>query len=295
MRTPSRALPLVAVLAISAAPLTLVAAPAMADTGFAPSAVSAMPANGGLSIEWTPGASATSAGVTSYTASVVGGTSASCTSAVGAVPANTCVIEGLANGQVYTVDVVAHGSGGDSTAATVGPSIDTAPTEVPGVPSAVSTTVGNSQIGVSWTAPADNTFNPAYPTSSYAVQGYDATSGSPVSGATCTTSATSCTVSGLTNGTSYVFAVAAKNDIGSGPAGVAASVAPANVPDVQPQLAIPAVVPGDGQATINVSAALADTLSTSFAVVANPGSQSCTVARVGTSLASCVVTGLTNG
>ena len=191
--------------------------------------------------------------------------------------------------------MVAHGSGGDSAATTVGPSIDTAPTEVPGAPTAVSTTVGNGQIGVSWTAPADNTFNPAYPTSSFAVQGYDATTGSPVSGATCATSATSCVVSGLTNGTSYVFTVSAKNAIGIGPAGVANAVTPTNVPDVQPQLGSPAIVPGDGQATVNVSAVLADTLSTSFVVVASPGSQSCTVARVGTNLASCVVTGLTNG
>ena len=80
---------------------------------------------------------------------------------------------------------------------------------VPGAPTDVTATGGNSMAAVSWTAPASN--------GGAAITTYTVTS-SP-DGRTCTTSgALSCSVSGLSNGSSYTFTVTATNSMGTGPA-----------------------------------------------------------------------------
>jgi large repetitive protein len=90
---------------------------------------------------------------------------------------------------------------------------------VPGAPTSVSASAGNTQATVSFTAPAD-TGVPA------GITGYRVTS-SP--GAITATGASSpITVTGLTNGTSYTFTVAAQNATGYGPESSASnSVTPA--------------------------------------------------------------------
>ena len=78
-------------------------------------------------------------------------------------------------------------------------------------PTGVTATAGDGQATVSWTAIPG------------AITGYTATA-SP-GGATCaTTTATSCTITGLANGTTYTVAVAAENAFGSGPAASASAV-----------------------------------------------------------------------
>jgi len=92
---------------------------------------------------------------------------------------------------------------------------------VPGAPTLVSATPGDGQVALTWTAPASDGGGP--------ITGYTATA-SP-GGATCATAGTTaCTVTGLTNGTSYSFTVTATNAIGTGPASNALSATPATVP-----------------------------------------------------------------
>jgi hypothetical protein len=83
-----------------------------------------------------------------------------------------------------------------------------------GAPTSVTATAGNEQATVSWTAPVDNG---GYAITDYAVQ-FSSNSGSTwTTFADGTSTTTTATVTGLTNGTAYVFRVAAVNGAGTGP------------------------------------------------------------------------------
>jgi hypothetical protein len=83
---------------------------------------------------------------------------------------------------------------------------------VPDAPTGVSVVRSGSTATVSWTPPAD--------TGSSAITGYTATA-SP-GGASCTTSGTSCQLTGLSSGTSYTVRVVAANAAGSSASAAAA-------------------------------------------------------------------------
>ncbi len=85
----------------------------------------------------------------------------------------------------------------------------TPPPTLPGAPTGASATGGNASAAVSWTAPASD--------GGSTILSYTVTA-SP-GGQTCTWSSgpLSCTVSGLTNDTSYTFTVRATNAVGPGP------------------------------------------------------------------------------
>jgi uncharacterized repeat protein (TIGR02543 family) len=89
----------------------------------------------------------------------------------------------------------------------------------PGAPTNVSATSnGNQQSVISWSAPSSN--------GGAAITGYTVTANT---GATCTTSGTSCTISSLTNGTAYTFTVTATNSVGTGVASSSASATTASL------------------------------------------------------------------
>ena len=77
----------------------------------------------------------------------------------------------------------------------------------PGAPTGISATGGNAEADVSWRAPVSD--------GGAAISQYTVIS-SP-GGLTATTAGTSVTVTGLTNGTVYTFAVTATNSAGTGP------------------------------------------------------------------------------
>ena len=183
---------------------------------------------GSATLAWTPGFNGGSA-ITSYsivaTPTLVG-TIVTRTGISSAATSGT--VTGLLNGTTYTLQVRAVnvlGTGLPSAASNA-----VTPTGVPGAPTAVVGTRGNTTVALSWTAPI---VDGGTPITSYTIQVRVA--GAVV--ATATSTGTSTTITGLTNGTAYTFRVLATNANGSGALSVAsAAVTPASAPTVAPVL-----------------------------------------------------------
>ena len=116
----------------------------------------------------------------------------------------------------------------------------------PGAPQDASAVTGNSQATVSWTAPATN---PNLPVTGYTVT--PSISGVPQSPQSFGSAATSATVTGLANGQTYTFQVAASNANGAGPASNATAAIVVGVPSPP---AAPSAVPGSSSAVVTWTA-----------------------------------------
>jgi hypothetical protein len=127
----------------------------------------------------------------------------------------------LTNGTAYNIQIKAVNAIGDGTATA---STSATPAGSPDAPTAVWGAGGNTEVRVTWTAPASN----GAAITDYVVQ-YSSDSGltwSTFSDGTSTTA--SATVTGLTNGTSYTFKVSATNSIGTGSYSTASSAVTPN-------------------------------------------------------------------
>ncbi len=112
-------------------------------------------------------------------------------------------VTGLTNGTEYTFAVRAVNAGGNGAASTV----TATPAPVPAAPTNLKAEVGDRRIGLTWDDPGDSTID-EYEYST------DGGTFSVISGSDDTT--TSYTVTGLTNGTQYTFAVRAVNNTDDG-------------------------------------------------------------------------------
>ncbi len=151
-------------------------------------------------------------------------------------------LTGLVNGQAYTVyarAVNAIGAGPWSTGTPVTPQAPPNPTPAPvfppGAPGSVTAVPGNGSATVTWAAPA---FTGSYPVSTYQV------SASP-GGRSCMTSALTCEVSGLANGTTYTFTVRALSGAGWGTPSAASNAVTPQAPPKQTILITGSRDPGD--------------------------------------------------
>src|SRR5581483_10076208 len=192
-------------------------------------------------------------------------------------------------GNAYTFTVAATniaGTGPNSAASNqVTP---TAPLTAPGAPTGVAGTPGNTQVTLSWTAPADN--------GGLAITSYHITTtgtGAPVPFDT-PTAATSFIVTGLTNGTSYTFKVAATNAIGIGPdSNASAAVTPRTTPGAPTAVVAVADI---GSADLTWTAPLDNggaTITSYTITVSGPFPPGPIV--TGSALTSAIVGGLVNG
>lgn len=242
----------------------------------APTGVSATAGNAAAEVSWSAPASNGGAAITGYTAtsSPDGRTCASS-------GATTCAVAGLTNGTEYTFRVVATNAAGSSAASS--PSGPVVPLAVPDPPTDVSAVAGNGSADVSWSAPASSGSAP--------ISEYTATS-SP-DGRTCTSSApsTSCTVTGLTNGTAYTFRATARSAAGTSEASAeSGEVTPDVLPDAPAGVN---AVPGNREAAVSWTAPATNGGSAiiGYTVSASPGDQVCTT----TGDTACTVSGLDNG
>ncbi|MEI6694369.1 MAG: fibronectin type III domain-containing protein, partial [Actinomycetes bacterium] len=165
-----------------------------------------------------------------------------------------------------------------------GPSTSTLSTVVlsaPDAPTNVTGTPNDGEVTLTWSAPIN--------TGGSAITSYTATAVQDGT-KTCTTATLTCTITGLTNGTSYTFTISATNIAGTSvPSSPSSAVIPATAPNAPTGVN---GVPGNGQVTLTWSAPLNTGGSpiTSYTATASPGGAACTTATL-----TCTITGLTNG
>ncbi len=190
-------------------------------------------------------------------------------------PTDTCTVVGLTVGDAYTFTATATNASGDGYVSAHSNSVT--PAGLPGTASNVTATAGDASAAVSWTAAYDN---------GATVTNYTVTS-SP-DGLTCSTATTSCSVTGLTNESSYTFTVVATNAIGPGLISAPSnSVTPMAPPQIASNVTATA---GNASAIVSWTAAPSNGATvTGYTVTSSPQGLTCTTAAT-----SCSVTGLTN-
>jgi len=240
----------------------------------APTGVSGVAGDTSVAVSWLAPSSDGGSAVTGYTVTASGGGSHTCAAAT-----SPCTVTGLTNGTSYGFTVKATNARGDSPASLSSAAVT--PLGVPGAPTGVSGVAGDTSVVVSWLAPSSDSGSP--------ITGYTVTASGGGS-QTCTTAALSCTVAGLTNGSSYTFTVVATNARGGSVGSVAsAEVTPATVPGSPTTVQ---GVAGDGHVVVSWLAPSSDGGSavTGYTVSAAGIRSFCTTAAL-----SCSVDGLTNG
>ena len=244
----------------------------------APVRVTAVAGPGQATVGWDAPANDGGSTITGYTVTAHPG-SATCSPY--SLSLLTCAVTGLKNGEAYTFTVTATNSLGTSTAGDASKPVT--PATVPNAPTIVSASGGNGLALVTWAAPS---YDGGSTITSY-------TARANPGDFTCTggAHASSCQVTGLTNGSHYTFTVYATNSAGnSALSGVSNAVTAATtVPDA------PMIGPAKAayqSAAVSFTAPANDggTTVTQYTAISSPGG------FTGTGITSPItVTGLTEG
>lgn len=236
-----------------------------------PTGVTATAGNALITLAWTASSGATSYNVYRSTATGTEGTTAYKTGITTASYTDT----GLTNGKAYYYTVAAVNTAGTSADST---QVTATPSAAPPTPTGVAATAGSGEITITWKASAGAT--------SYNVN-WEAPGWTSYRLAKDTTLLTY-TQTGLVNGTTYSFAVAA---VGSG--GTSANSAPVAATPVAAPSNIVATA-GNGEVKLTWTATSG---ATSYDIYRSTksGSEGTTAYKTGITAASCSDTGLTNG
>jgi alpha-tubulin suppressor-like RCC1 family protein len=236
----------------------------------APRGVSATASDSTIQVNWTGPFNDGGASINSFTATATDGTNNFTCNGSNA-SATSCTIHSLVNGTSYNVTLVATNTNGDSSAVHIN---NVTPVALPDAPTLVSAVAGNQAIQVTWTPGASN--------GGASLSGFTATANLASTNKTCTgsgASATTCTISGLTNGSSYSVSVVATNSVGHSASSNSLSATPAAVPGAPSALV---VTPALGSVAISWSAPTSNGGSaiTGYTVTASPGGATCTTTTV---------------
>ncbi|HEY3925517.1 MAG TPA: fibronectin type III domain-containing protein [Acidothermaceae bacterium] len=251
------------------------------DRPGAPTLNSLTPGDSFLTLDFTAG-SAGSSSITAYQYQLNGGSWLSTSSTT-----TPLTISGVTNGTSYDVALRAISDAGAGVASAT---LTATPYGFPAAPDP-STTIANGVGGavvVSWLAPNDN----GSPITSYTATAFDApTAGTQVT--TCTTATLTCTLNGLSNGTTYYVSLQSQNAAGLSARSARIAVAPSLLPS-----AVSAVtgVAGNGQVALSWTPGSTGATAISDYTVwyASTGAYVLFNDGVSTST-SATVTGLTNG
>jgi hypothetical protein len=173
-------------------------------------------------------------------------------------------VTGLTNGTPYTFTVTATNAVGAGAASAPSAPVTPVAGILPGAPTGVSASAGNAQATVTFTAPASAGSSP--------ITSYIVTS-SP-GGLTATGASSPINITGLTNGTSYTFTVAAISAVGTGPASTpSAAVTPVAIAVPGAPTAVTAAVASATSATVSFTppASSGGAIITSYTVTSSPG------------------------
>lgn len=260
------------------------------DVPGAPTGLAASINSGSIGLNWIAPTAINGSPVTGYL--VEGYINNAWTTLAANNPTTSYTATGLTDGTSYDFRVSAINSGGTSLASSI---VSATPATPPAATSSVVATRGNAQASIAFAAPS----NGGSPITSYSV--YCALESNQLVWTDCTPSPGLTTspivVTGLTNGTSYVFKVVASNAAGSGAASsVSAAVTPATVPGAPSGLL---VVPGSGQASLSFTGSASNGGSAitgyEYRYTWNSGANASTPVSVSSSTRSVTITGLTNG
>jgi hypothetical protein len=249
----------------------------------APTNVVAVAGNQSASLTWAAPASTGGSPVTGYSVAISPAASAQVV-----VSGTSASVTALTNGTAYTFTVAAVNAVGTGPASLPSAAVTpmAPPPGVPTAPSNVTATPGVGSADLSWTAPSSD--------GGSAITGYTVTLIPPAPSAVVTITATTASVTGLDNGQTYTFTVAAFNANGTGPASSSGPVtilggvpgAPTNV----------VAIAGDQAATLSWTAPASSggSLVSGYVVaIATPAGLSPQVSFSGPT--SAVVTSLANG
>jgi hypothetical protein len=192
--------------------------PATASVPSGPTNLTVTPGNDSATLTWR---GSTSGSPTSY--SIYRGTisDGEAVTPVGTVSGTTTTFTdtGLTNAKTYFYNVAANNSVGVSPDSNEVSVIPAASATVPPAPAGLAATAGNGSVGLTWAASAGATSYSVYRGTAPGAEG-----STPVG----TTTSTSFTDTGLTNGTAYYYKVTASNSVGASPSSNEATATPAS-------------------------------------------------------------------
>ena len=176
----------------------------------APTAVNGDPLDRAVALTWTAPATNGGSPITRYRITPYVGSTPQAP-VVTASSATNFTVAGLTNGTAYRFRVAAVNAAGNGPDSAQSALVTPVPAPPPGVPTAVQATAGDRSVALSWTAPSSDGGSAI---TSYRITPYiGAVAQTPVATGSA---ATSRTLTGLSNGTTYTFRVAATNASGTG-------------------------------------------------------------------------------